>query len=65
MIPSAVLLDNDDEEDPQADICTFELQYAFSMYGTVKVGDDVVLICEKTTNADGEPTYRVVDFLEL
>ena len=67
MIPSAVLLDNDDEEDPQAEytLTSSELQYAFSMYGTVKVGDDVVLICEKTTNADGEPTYRVVDFLEL
>lgn len=66
MIPSAILLDNDDEEDPQAEytLTTSELQYAFSMYGTVKVGDDVVLICEKTTNADGEPTYRVVDFLE-
>ena len=66
MIPSAILLDNDDEDDPQAEytLTTSELQYAFSMYGTVKVGDNVVLICEKTTNADGEPTYRVVDFLE-
>ena len=66
MIPSAILLDNDDEDDPQSEytLTTSELQYAFSMYGTVKVGDDVVLICEKTTSADGEPAYRVVDFLE-
>jgi len=67
MIPSAVLLDNDDEDDPQAEytLTSSELQYAFSMYGTVRVGDEVVLICEKTTNQNGEATYRVVDFLEL
>lgn len=66
MVPSSVLLDNDDEEDPQAEyvLSSSEMQYAFSMYGTVQVGDDVVLICEKTTNSDGEPSYRVVDFLE-
>lgn len=67
MIPSAILLDNDDEDDPQAEytLTSSELQYAFSMYGTVRVGDEVVLICEKTTNQNGEATYRVVDFLEL
>ena len=66
MVPSSVLLDNDDEEDPQAEyvLSSSEMQYAFSMYGTVQVGDDVVLICEKTTNSDGEPSYQVVDFLE-
>ena len=66
LVPSSILLDNDDAEDPQAEyiLSSSELQYAFSMYGTVQVGDDVVLICEKTTNGDGEPSYRVVDFLE-
>lgn len=66
MVPSSVLLDNDDEEDPQAEylLSSSELQYAFSMYGTVQVGDDVVLICEKTTNSNGDSSYKVVDFLE-
>ena len=33
-------------------------------YGDYQVGDKIVLICDATTNADGDVSYTVVDYVE-
>jgi len=40
------------------------VQFAFSIYGSVRVGDRVTLICEKTVNSNDEATYTVIDYVE-
>ena len=41
-----------------------EMQFAFSVYGSIRVGDRVTLICEKSENFNGDATYTVVDYVE-
>lgn len=62
MTPTAVYLDGDD--DKEFKLGNSEMQFAFSIYGSLRVGDDVTLICEKTTNGDGDATYTVIDYVE-
>ena len=62
MTPTSVYLD--DDEDQEFKLGNSEMQFAFSVYGSLRVGDTVTLICEKTTNADGDITYTVVDYVE-
>ena len=35
----------------------------FSVYGSIRVGDRVTLICEKSENSNGDATYTVVDYV--
>lgn len=60
MTPTTVILDNGEEYRLESS----EMQFAFSVYGSLRVGDTVTLICEKTTGADGEDVYTVVDYVE-
>lgn len=65
MTPTAVTLTTDDGDSYECSLTTSDLQFAFSIYGTVKVGDDVILICSGSSeNMDGDRTYRVTDFVE-
>ena len=41
-----------------------EMQFAFSMYGTLEVGDRITLIYSTSTNAAGEETYTVMDYVD-
>lgn len=61
MIPSAVTMDG---QDIQYQLKGSEVQFAFSMYGDVKVSDRVALVFEKTTQSDGTEIYTIVDYLE-
>lgn len=62
MTPSSVILDDDTGVEYKLD--SSEMQFAFSIYGTLQVGDKVTLICEKTTNSDGDETYKIIDYIE-
>lgn len=60
LTPSAVTLK---DSDIQYKLSSADMQFAFSIYGSLKVGEDVVLVVEKTTAADGEDIYTVVDYV--
>mgnify|MGYP001644084270 FL=1 len=60
MTPSAVMIKG---SDIQYKLSSADMQFAFSIYGSLKVGEDVVLIVEKTTSANEEETYTVVDYV--
>ena len=62
MTPSSLQLDND--ENVQFKLSSSDVQFAFSIYGDYQVGDKIVLICDTTTNADGDVSYTVVDYVE-
>lgn len=62
MTPASVYLDGD--EDKEFKLGNSEMQFAFSIYGSLRVGDTVTLICEKTTNSNGDITYTVIDYVE-
>ena len=62
MTPSSLQLDND--ENVQFKLSSSDVQFVFSIYGDYQVGDKVVLICDATTNADGDVSYTVVDYVE-
>lgn len=62
MTPTAVYLDGDD--DKEFKLGNSEMQFAFSIYGSLRVGDNVTLICEKSTNSSGDVTYTVIDYVE-
>ena len=65
MTPTAVTITSDDGETYECELTTSDLQFAFSIYGTVEVGEDVILVCSGSAeNEDGDVTYRVTDFLE-
>lgn len=60
MTPTAVILDDGQEYQ----LGSSEMQFAFSIYGSLRVGDTVTLICEKTETADGDAAYTVADYVE-
>ena len=60
LTPSAVTLK---DSDIQYKLSSADMQFAFSIYGSLKVGEDVVLIVEKTKAVDGEDIYTVVDYV--
>ncbi len=65
MTPTAVTITTDDGDTYECSLTTSDLQFAFSIYGTVQVGDDIILVCSGSSeNEDGDVTYRVIDFLE-
>ena len=63
MTPNSITLDTygDDEK---FTLESSQVQFAFSMYGTVGIGDDVALICETTEKSDGTKVYTVIDYIE-
>ena len=63
MTPNSITLDTygDDEK---FNLESSQVQFAFSMYGTVGIGDDVALICETTEKSDGTKVYTVIDYIE-
>jgi len=61
MTPTAITLDDDGKE---YRLTNTQMQFAFSVYGSLRVGDTVTLICEKTVNANEDETYTVVDYVE-
>ena len=61
LTPSAVELDS---SGIQYALNTSDLQFAFSIYGTLKVGETVALICQVTQDSNGTETYTVLDYIE-
>lgn len=61
MTPSYITLEG--TGDTQYKTNSSEMQFAFSIYGSVRVGDRVTLILEKTNNNNGDAAYTVVDYL--
>ena len=72
LVPSRVTLEGDDN---YYYISSSEMQFAFSIYGTINVGDDIILVLENTGSGsrssdddedddDEGGTYYVVDYLE-
>jgi len=61
MTPTSVTLDGDDQE---YRLGSSEMQFAFSIYGSLRVGDRVTLICEKSVNSNDDATYVVIDYVE-
>jgi len=61
MTPTAITLEGESDE---YKLGNTEMQFAFSIYGSLRVGDKVTLICEKTVNANDEVTYTVIDYVE-
>lgn len=65
LTPTEVTILTDDGELCTCKLTTSDLQFAFSIYGTVQVGDDVILICSGSTESEeGDVSYQVTDFLE-
>lgn len=61
MTPTSITLDGVSTE---FKLGSSEMQFAFSVYGSLRVGDTVTLICEKTTGSNDEATYTIVDYVE-
>lgn len=61
MTPTAVTLDGEDQE---YRLDSSGMQFAFSIYGSLRIGDRVTLICEKSVNANDDATYVVIDYVE-
>lgn len=60
MTPTSITLDDGQEYK----LSSSQMQFAFSVYGSIRVGDRVTLICEKSENSNGDATYTVVDYVE-
>lgn len=61
MTPTSVTLDGDDRE---YRLDSSEVQFAFSVYGSLRVGDRVTLICEKSVSSNDDAAYVVIDYVE-
>lgn len=63
LTPSKVEIYTEDGTTETFSLNNSEIQFAFSIYGDVTVGDDIILICEKNTSEEGTASYSIVDFL--
>lgn len=61
MTPTSITLEGESDEYQLTDS---DMQFAFSIYGSLRVGDTVTLICEKSENSSGDTTYTVIDYVE-
>lgn len=62
MTPSTVTLEGDDRQFKLKDS---DVQFGFSIYGDMKVGERVILVCEVTGGSDGgDMSYTVIDYVE-
>lgn len=64
MIPSSIEVDGQEYQ-----LNTSDMQFAFSVYGDLRVGDDIVVIWEKKTASgseedDGDEVYTLIDYIE-
>ncbi len=60
MTPSAIIL----EDGNTYELNSTEMQFAFSTYGDLRVGDTVTLVYSAATGADGVETRTVLDYIE-
>ncbi len=60
MTPTEVELDNGD----RYLLSSSEMQFAFSMYGSLEVGDRITLIYIVSEDSSGDETYTVVDYVD-
>ena len=60
MTPTEVELDNGD----RYLLGSSEMQFAFSMYGTLEVGDRITLIYSTSTDGNDNETYTVLDYVD-
>lgn len=61
MTPSTITLEGDDREFKLKDS---DVQFGFSIYGDMKVGEQVILVCEVSGGSDGDMSYTVIDYIE-
>ena len=65
--PVSIELDSDDQENAEGGdvfkLTSSEIQYLFSIYGEFKVGDDIVIVWEKSGNGENA-TYTAIDAVE-
>lgn len=61
MTPTSITLEGDSEE---YKLSSSDMQFAFSIYGSLRVGDTVTLICEKSVNSNDDASYTIVDYVE-
>ena len=62
MTPSTVTLE--EYGDIEFRLKDSDVQFAFSIYGEMQVGDWVILICERSGGTDGVDSYTVTDYIE-
>lgn len=60
MTPDAIILD----DGSTYELDSTEMQFAFSTYGDMRVGDTVTLVYTVSTNAEGDETRTVLDYIE-
>ncbi len=63
MTPTEVELDTEDGE-IRYKLSSSEMQFAFSMYGSIEVGDRITLIYTISRDGDDNETYTVVDYVD-
>ena len=65
--PVSIELDSDDQGNAEGGdvfkLTSSEIQYLFSIYGDLKVGDDIVVVWEKSGNG-ANATYTAIDAVE-
>lgn len=59
LTPTSVTIDGQEYQ-----ITNSDMQFAFSIYGSIKVNDDVTLVVDINNAEDGTSTYSVVDYIE-
>lgn len=60
MTPSAIILDDGNTYE----LTSTEMQFAFSSYGDLRVGDTVNLVYTLSTDSEGNETRTVIDYIE-
>ncbi len=60
LTPSAVTLDDGNKYY----LTSSDMQFAFSIYGSLRVGDNVALIYEISTDSNGDTKYTVTDYVD-
>lgn len=60
MIPSSIVIDDGIE----LKLDSSDMQFAFSLYGDIRVGDEITVIWEKSTDVEGNESYTVVDYID-
>lgn len=60
MTPSAIILDDGNTYE----LTSTEMQFVFSSYGDLRVGDTVNLVYTVSTDSDGNETRTVIDYIE-
>ena len=58
LTPTSVTIDGETYK-----IANSDMQFAFSIYGSIKVNDDVTLVVDINNSEDGSASYTVVDYI--